>query len=184
MDETDNKPVKPRNRGADTVDADRRRVAVMVGAGMTSKAIAKKIGRTRRGVDLIRKKVEADEELRQIRDQARARVAPKAIAILEKNLDTMDRALDGVEVVVGKRADGTAITAKLPPPLSHQASALRELAAVAGLTRDDAQSGGQGGSTGLQIPMTPEAVAALIKAVKENEAQRQQPREVQGERIE
>lgn len=189
-DENANKPEKPkvpRNRGRDVVAATRRKIAAMAGAGMTDKDIAKKVGRVRESISWIRREIiPSDPELVRIREEARARVAPRAIAVLEKNLETINAALDGVKVVVGKNKDGTVQTETLPPPLSHQASALRELAALSGLTRDPAGGGGGGGGGPTHVPMTPEAIAALIEAVKKHQAEQTQPRDItaEGERIE
>jgi transcriptional regulator with XRE-family HTH domain len=171
---------------ADT-DARDRKIAVLLGAGMSDRQVAAKLGLERTTVGKIRRrKVDVNEELRRIRDEARAKVAPRAIALVEKSLDKIDAALDGVEVVVGKGKDGEPITKVLPPPLSHQASALRELAALSGLTRDDLQSRAPQAPGGLAIPMTAEAVAALVQAVRNFEAEQRQPKDitVDGERIE
>jgi flagellar biosynthesis/type III secretory pathway protein FliH len=148
--------------------AAQRQIAAMVGMGMSQREIAKKTDRTRDTVKaLIKGPIARDEGMQAIIRDARARLAPQAIDIAEKLLHKIRDSTDGIETVVGREKDGSAITRVIPPPLREQASALREVANVAGLTRE-APPWAQGApAPGLQINFnSAETVASFVEALR------------------
>jgi hypothetical protein len=147
--------------------ANKRKVAAMLGAGMSKAEIARKVGQSKMRVTRISQEIDRSAELQAVLQEARARLAPKAIAIAEGLLDKIAESTRGVETVVGKDAEGNAITKMIPPAMREQASALREVAAVAGLTREHvALTGGLGGPAMTINLGSPEVVASFVEALR------------------
>lgn len=168
MDETspDEKP-KRKKKFAPADPARPQKVAAMLGAGMTQLAISKSLGVDHKTVSVIvHKKIAHDPELQKIRDEARARIGPAAIEVLELNLSRIREALSGPTL----------------PPLAHMASALRELANISGIAKDTDHN--VQFRTG-PIPTSPEAVAEMVEAVRRHQQSLNQPKDRthDGERI-
>jgi hypothetical protein len=153
MDDQEVQPKKPRKQRPHDKKAEQkalhRQVAALHGMGMSQREIGKKVGRYRQQVAaVIHGPIAREPELQAIVAAAKARLGPQAVDIAEKLLHKIRDSVDGVETVVGKDGEGNAVTKMIPPPLREQASALREVAAVAGITRDappwaaPAQAGG------------------------------------------
>lgn len=157
-----------------------KKAVMLQAAGHSQRVIADKLGYSQSGIQEALSRAKRDPDLVKLKQETEDRLRAKAMRLLEKGMDKVDSALDGIPTVI-RGADGDHVEI-IPPPLSHQSSAIRELAHIAGLNKPVEQTP----MNHMQIAMTPETLAAMIEAVKQHQATLNQPRDITalGERIE
>jgi len=124
------------------------RVVILAAAGQPVSEIAKAVDRSPERVGQLLNPGTMPEERRELMEKARARVQERAIVLMEKHLETMDKSFEGA-------------------PLGHQASAMKvlgEASQVGGFNRVPAMPVAP---AGLTINLSdPSVVAGFVEALR------------------
>jgi hypothetical protein len=101
---------QPKKKPEISPDERRRRAAGLLGAGLSTARVADQLGITERGVRKLRQRIENDDELRGILEEARRQHMPEVLEVAGIALETMRRGLEREDC-----------------PVHHAAAAYREV---------------------------------------------------------